>query len=130
MILRESQFAVLSRRKEKVFEDRLVDHVQRFFPEQAEALKRDALLSLLEVGLAKARSYGLRSERDLCKFMNLIFTFGLNFDVDERLPWARRNLEATGIGPTLRINRLYLDALEHEDEGRGWVEVEEGGASS
>lgn len=119
MILKEHQLRHLGSMKEEQFEARLLRHVRRFFPGETRSLDRKALLGVCRFGTEKARAYGLRSERDLCKFINLLFVFGLEFDTSPRFPWARRILGKETVGPTLRVNRLYLEALKHEAEGDG-----------
>jgi hypothetical protein len=104
--------------------ERLEHHVSEHFPDECKALGT-ALEQVVHDGLVKARGYGLRSERDLCKFLNLVVALGTAFD---REPWAARVLDRVDRGPTLRINQLYSDALDRLNEPTP-VEDDEPGAS-
>ena len=83
-------------------------------------MNEDALDELILEACERARSYGISTQKDVCKFLNLMFTFGRHFDTDPALPWVspflRSKSKAQG---TLRINRLCRQALEHIDEARG-----------
>ncbi len=118
MILRQDQLRALGARRQQNFEDRLLTHVRKYFPEQTRDLEDPSLRGLLRQGLERAKGHGFRTEQDLCKYVNLIFVFGLDFDAATDSPWARRILDNREIGPTLKINRLYLEGLKHEKAGR------------
>ncbi|MEM7154398.1 MAG: hypothetical protein AAF799_16245 [Myxococcota bacterium] len=94
-------------------------HVRRHFPE-AGAMDEVALDELIIGACVRAAGYGISTQQDVCKYLNLMFTFGRNFDTDPALPWVtpllRSKSKAQG---TLRINRLCRQALEHIEHARG-----------
>lgn len=114
--LREEQMLVLARASQQAFEDRALAHVHQYFTSRCEVLGTEGVREALQHGIERARSYGFTSERNLCKYLNLMFTFGLNFDLDPELPWAA---ELLGLGgaPSRRMARLYETALAQEAAG-------------
>jgi len=65
---------------------RLIAYCERVFPERCAELGEPGLRGLVMAGLAKANGYGLTSERDICKYINLMFLAGVDFDTEA--PWA------------------------------------------
>jgi len=102
------------------FRGRACEHLRRHFPEATAALGDRALSVLVDDGTRRAMHYGFVSERDVCKFLNLMFTFGRHFDQDPRQAWARPFLEAAATStPTLQMVRLCEHAREHVDGALG-----------
>ena len=102
------------------FVRRMRVHLQKFFPEQCNALGETRTGQLIEFGVTRAREYGFASERDVCKYIGLMCVFGHRFDRDPQVPWAREILESRfPPDPEERMDRLYTsaaDALRHRDE--------------
>lgn len=119
LTIRREQMKVFRKQRYERFLDRLARHARRFFPEQTNDLDGEALRRVCRSLVLRGSRYGFETERDLCKFLNVAFVFGEEFDEDPHLPWTRPYLEDDTAGPTLKISRLYLEALKHEDEGRG-----------
>jgi hypothetical protein len=63
-------------------------HLRTFFPERCAELGEDGVRGAVAYALARAAQYDITSERDVCKFLNLMFVYGFSFDVDPELPWA------------------------------------------
>ena len=110
LTIRQEQLLALEAQANEASEDRLARHAQRFFPTQVAALAEPDLLRYVRQAVAAAQGHGFVTERDICKYLNLTLALGRDFDT---APWARTILGAEHItGPTLRINRLYLKAIE------------------
>ena len=121
LVIRKEQMEVLSHYVLKGFEDRMVEHLNEFFPDQCETLGEPDVREAVQYGIDRAGSYGITSERDVCKYLNLMFTFGRDFDVDPRLPWAAAILNAGDVtDPTRKIERLYTEAMDNAHEGNGF----------
>ncbi len=102
------------------FITKLLAHLREFFPEPCDSLGEIELRQVCRYGARTGKRYGLESEQDLCKYLNLMFVFGWDFDTNPTFPWAQRILNDPDVsGPTLRINRLYLEAQQHAHEGEG-----------
>lgn len=119
LVLRDEQLAMLGEEGRRAFPAHLLAHGLKHFPAQFEGLSRPDSLDLAQRLVERAGVHGLRTERDVGKYFNLACVFGQFFDRDPALPWAAAILADTRIGPTLKINRLYLAAAEHESQGRG-----------
>ncbi len=118
LVIRRAQLDAFADVALRRFEERAAEHVRRFFPDDAEALGDGDLRAVVRHGVARARGYDITRERDVYRYLNLMFTFGRDFDVDRRLPWAGEALRLPLPGPG-KMQHLYARALAHEAEGRG-----------
>ncbi|NVJ00129.1 hypothetical protein HV824_18635 [Myxococcus sp. AM009] len=64
------------------------------------------LHKFVEDGIARGRRYGLTSERDLARFVNVQFALGAEFDADPRHAWAADVLKASGVPASTRVDQL------------------------
>lgn len=117
LAIRPQQMFVFEEAASAAFEARLARHMLSHFPARCASLGAGGLEELCRHGVAAARGYGIITERDICKYVSLAVVLGRDFDVDPALPWARALLTAEHTGATLRINRLYLEAIERLDAG-------------
>jgi len=117
LTLRKEQVAVFGPLGKKAFEDRMVEHLNKFFPEQCKALGEPKLRETIQYGTQRAASYRITSERDVCKYIDLMIFYGRDFDKDPQLPWAQTILQNKNIrNPTSKIERLYKAAQKHENK--------------
>lgn len=68
------------------FISRVTAHLQRVFSQRYERMTTGEIHDFVSVGITKAESYGFVSERETCKYIDLMFMFGPDFDCAE--PWA------------------------------------------
>ena len=73
----DGQFNALQSASLDDFKARLHAHLTRVFPDRAPYP--------IEEGMAKANGYGLTSEIEVCKFLDLMVLYGVGFDL--RDPW-------------------------------------------
>jgi hypothetical protein len=93
------------------FVTRMEAHLRKHFPNHCATLGDAGVREAIGSGTAKAGQYGIESERDVCKFITLMFTFGRDFDVDPKLPWASEILRNPVYQtPTHRTEALYATA--------------------
>jgi hypothetical protein len=121
LIIREPQMAALAEDLCHRFEDRAFDHVQRYFPQQCDAVGESATRYYVAEGIHRARRYGLESEYDLLRFINLIFAFGSDFDSRAEHAWMLEFLNDSELWPTARMDAL-MAALLPETEPQEIVE--------
>jgi hypothetical protein len=119
VVIRKDQEAELVKAKVKVFEDRVIAHVRQFFPEESGRLDEPELRETIRYGMGRAETYGLVSERDVCWYIDMMFAFGRDFDVDPDLPWAAEILNDKAAEPAVKTERLCAAAEEHEDQAKG-----------
>jgi hypothetical protein len=120
LLIRDDQLSSLRRVRQKEYERRLAAHLKKYFPDTCAKLGDKGLLDALRHGVQRAKTYGIQAERDVVKFLNLMFVFGRDFDTDPRFPWAASMLHSADYGPTLRINQVYSDAKTRIAEGPGF----------
>ena len=115
MKLRRQQVEAFSEAAAKSFEDRMVDHVGRFFPDDCERLG-ERVRQEVRYGIERAESYGLRSRRDICKFLDVMFAFGRDFETKRKFRWADEILhDPAVVDPAVRAGRLLDEAQMNYD---------------
>ncbi len=91
------------------FERRLIAHLNRSFPAECATLGGEGIRQAVRSGIALAATYGIRLERDICRYVDLMFVLGHDFDRD--LPWASDILsDEMCPNPTAKVERLYAVA--------------------
>jgi hypothetical protein len=112
LAMRQAQLAAFSEAEVQKFEDRMLTHLRQFFPKQCAALKEPQLHELIQYGIKRAAGHKISSERDVCKFIDLMIVFGRDFDADRKLPWAGRILRNQSTARS-KIQSLYQAAETH-----------------
>ena len=112
MLIRNQQFDAFSTAQRISFDNRMLVHLKRFFPEQYDGLGEERVVEAVQYGIARAATYGMTAERDVCKYIDLMFALGRDFDTDPRFDWAQPILtDPDTPDATARIELLYEDAL-------------------
>ncbi len=108
MIIRGQQMDVLNRVAVRKFELRMAEHLQRCFPAECGRLGEAGLQDGIRDGIKRAESHGFSLQRDVCKYIDLMFVFGRDYDCD---PWAAGILaDDTFDDPSLKMDRLFSAA--------------------
>jgi len=103
-VVRFQQLDRLHADSEKRFAERLVGHLKAHFPACDDE-------TMARASITKGREYGLRSERDLFLFADLVCTVGLDFASSAQHAWLAAVLEDTAVtDPSARL-RGALAAL-------------------
>lgn len=114
LIIRKEQAEKLSLVSKAVFEDRMTGHINKHFPTHYKALGEENCRELIRYGIDQAATHGFISERDVCKFIDLMICFGVQFDTDATHTWAKEILSDTSW-----INaKAKMDALFNAGIGR------------
>ena len=112
--IRQEQIDRLAEAASKNFEDRMLVHLQKFFPQHITALGEEKTRFLVRFGVEQAKTYGIISERDVCKYIDLMVSFGVEFDIDPKLPWASRILNDSAMkNPHFKTDTLFKAGLDH-----------------
>ena len=107
LIIRKEQMAVLEEAVLRDLEDRMMVHIQRFYPQQCTALGDDGIAETIRHGIERAKSYGIVDERDVCKYIDLMIFFGRDLDTSPETPWAGRILNEESLtDPTSKVEWL------------------------
>lgn len=118
--LKRAQKEVFSDAARRDFEDRMVAHLNKYFPVYCEPLGEERVRRLLAYGVERASSYGIVAERGVCVYVDAMFSFGRDFDADPRFPWAAAVLTDRALrDPLVRADRLFDAAYDHIEEAPG-----------
>lgn len=120
LALRRQQLDALAETRLLDFEARMRAHVCRCFAATTRTMSDRQLRDVIRHGVARAQAYGIGSQRSVCKYINLMFVFGRDFDRDPRLPWAIEILDGARVHRDLStVDFLYREAQRHEAQARG-----------
>ena len=119
LTIRREQQEAIGRAVLVTFEVRLAEHVAEHFPGIHASLGERPTKVMVRYAIEKAYSYGFRNGGQVTRYLNLMLTFGRDFDTDDRFPWARRVLTYDAHS-TARMNRLYRIGLRRESRGNGF----------
>jgi hypothetical protein len=90
------------------FAVRMLVHIQQFFPGAFASLGQEKSLLLVRHGVERGKHYGITSERDVCKLIDLMLNLGA--DMDRKFPWVAATLGDTAMPAGKRVDAVY-DAL-------------------
>jgi hypothetical protein len=113
LTIRKEQNDALRQIPHKVFENSMLAHVRKYFPEDCKILGEAHTRKVITFGITRAESYGFNTAGETCRYISLMFMFGSRFDEDPQLPWAMQVLQDKAIStPWARMNHLYDKALD------------------
>jgi hypothetical protein len=103
---------------EAVARDRFVDtvtlHLRTHFTETVQGMGETELRAIVLRAVERAATYGLTSEQDALRYVNLAAAYGWEFDRDPRHDWMRQMLTSPAItSPSERLRLLVDRCLEH-----------------
>lgn len=99
---------------------RFESHLRKYFPHRCAAFTSAGLADIIAHGASRAAHHGIFVEREVCRYLNLMFAFGRDFDRDE--PWAQDVLAQPGddAGAVL-LDALLVSAQANLHRARGIV---------
>lgn len=110
--IRREQVDLLAESSQRVFERRMLAHVEKHFPEHYVKLGRDDCLELICFGIERAKLYDFVSERNVCKYIDLMLCFGVEFDRDSKQPWAAKILnDESWVSADVKMSALFQRGL-------------------
>jgi len=93
----------------------MTSHLRAHFPAEVGELDDAELARNIEAALQVATRYGLRSERDRCRFINITTLYGLEFADAPEHRWMHQMLIEPAVpDPAQRLERLCLELIERE----------------
>lgn len=104
LVMRREQIEMFAREERRKFEDWMVGHLARCFPDElrTEEARREAA----RFGIRKALIFGIDRRNDVCRFVDLTVAVGPEFEHDPRFPWALGMLEREVDG-TSKISAVH-----------------------
>jgi hypothetical protein len=101
--LRKEHLEAMEKAAEPAFIDELCEHLRNTQAEDVAPLSDDVLRARVEVGIARARTHQLRTERAITGFVSLMFAIAPNFDEHAA---ARQCLTDQTVEPDARVDLL------------------------
>lgn len=109
LVIRSEQLARLN---DAHLDSWLASHIERHFEEEAALLTPAELSSIVAHGRKRAADYGIDAPSDVTVYVDLMMTFGRDFDKDSEHPWAAEILNDQTIRDSAdRVAWLYERAL-------------------
>lgn len=104
----------------KDYEDQMVEHLKKFTPKHSEVIGEPGLRRVIQLGMDRAKNYGLTNRGPVRFYIEMMFMLGSDFDTDPQLPWAGEILDDTTISDqTVRADLLYDKAMDYIDTVAG-----------
>ncbi len=118
LVIRKEQDEALTQVTRVVFEDRMTVHINKHFPTHYEALGEENCRELIRYGIEQAATHDFISERDVCKFIDLMVCCGVQFDTDEQQTWATEILaDNSWINAGAKMDALFKAGIGHVKNG-------------
>ena len=120
MIIRDDQFGVFNDTMVRNLEDRMVRHLQEFSPQHSDVIGEPGVRQVVRRGLARADKHRFTYRGPVRLYLELVYMFGSDFDIDPLYPWAGAILTAGDETDQMeRAKRLHEKALEYSDTAAG-----------
>jgi len=113
LIIRKEQMTMLKEKERQRFVERMMDYLQKFFPDQVEPLGEEGLQEEIHHGMETAEQYRMVSEREVARYIELMFYLGRDFDINPKTPWAASILKDRSSSAANRLRRLSREADKH-----------------
>jgi hypothetical protein len=115
LTIRKEQLEVFRGPAVDAFVKRVVTHLNECFSEKCKSLGEPKVREMVKYGIQRSASYGIGLEKDVSRYIDLMMTFGPDFDQDPELPWAASILNNRAlINPTTKVDRLYKAVKKQE----------------
>lgn len=116
MTISYEQMRILDMNSARYFEDRMVKHIARVFPDQYQKMGETGARKAIRDGIVKAGFYKIKSERDIALFIDLMVGVDPEFDTLEKMQWAREILLNEKYSAKSRMDILYYQLPYKEAE--------------
>lgn len=122
--MRKEQMAEFEKAMRQKFEDRMVAHIAKDFPEQYREMRHakgsDApVRQFVWDGVKRAEGYGITSESNVELFLDLLLDLGTDFDTRADTDWTREVLDAPDLPEDEKMDTIYgeLDRRGYGEDG-------------
>ncbi len=120
LVIRNEQKAVLENLPRTLFEDQIMQHLNRFYPREYRELGSDQVRVVVQLGIKRAEEHGFGTQRQVGFYVSLMFLLGSDFDRDVQLHWAIAFLAYPLLtDPSQRMERLWESAMSYIDATAG-----------
>jgi hypothetical protein len=110
LVVRDRQLQALAR---AALPDWIAQHLKQFVPRECDALGEAGLRIRVRQGIARAAAHGFETAVHISQYVDLMFVFGADFDIDPALSWPRAILSDRTLPAATRIERLLEAGCRH-----------------
>ncbi len=103
----DAHMQAFSAQQRRRFEDEMVVHLRKEFPDETADLGEDGLRGMIREGIDKAKGYTITLERDVARYLELMLALSPTFDDGEEYPWAPDILKQGEMTGRDKIERIY-----------------------
>jgi hypothetical protein len=97
------------------YEERMARHIAADFPADFEKLG-DKVGDFIRQGIEKAGSYGIETESDVSRYIDLMLKYGADFESLDTMKWAAAILEDENISGRAKMDFTYSQLPLHTSE--------------
>ena len=119
LVIRKEQMDVLEKLPRTLFEDQIIQHLNRNYPRECRELGKDQVRVVVQLGIRRAAEHGFRTQRQVGFYISLMLLLGSDFDRDPQLPWVAMILADLLADPSNLMERLWEAAMAYIDETAG-----------
>jgi hypothetical protein len=108
LTLRPEHVAAFEQDALRRYEDEMVGHLKGFAGKLCEIRGEPCVRQVIRLGIQRAAQYGFTHRGPVRFFIELMFSFGCDFDTDPQYPWIQGTLRDPELADqTLRAEELY-----------------------
>jgi len=116
--IRREQMAAFAGAMRRRFERRVAAHLHDLFPHMCKEMGDEAVRLSIRSGVQRAARYGVATEYDVVRSIELTYLLSPDFDV--ALPWAAAILNGRDTGSYTKTNELCRRAREEAKPASGY----------
>ncbi len=118
LTLLNSQLLLLEESFKQQYVDRVADYLKKNLPNKVKPFDKQPLDTLIKNGIKKARAYSIKTEWDVCRFVQYQVRLGENFDKTHESSWAveiLKNPELNGPAKMDYMDYYYFYVLKETE---------------
>jgi len=118
--IRSEQVAAFEQAGFRAFEHEMVEHLAKFSPQHCEVMGEPRVRNVIQLGMARAKTYGFTNRGPVRFYLEMMFMFGTDFDTDPLLPWVAKILNDTAMADQMkRADQLYEVLMDYAEKVAG-----------
>ena len=106
-----------SRLAAEQFEVRMYKYLAKTFPDNVKGLPEQAIRESIQAGVERAAAYGISSEYDVARFVDLMYRVSSDFDSHPEIPWVRATLMSSVMTTRAKMDVVYGKLTEDRSAG-------------
>lgn len=116
LVIRDEQMQILNDHMLAGFEKRLLGYLTGRFPDVCPPENEESVRESIQKGIDRARSYGITTEYDIARYIELMYVLSEDFDTSPGTPWATAILEDPNLGGHVKMDRLWESAAQESSK--------------